>query len=215
MNRKRLISGLVILMSLVVSLAVKAQTEPAPLAPPLTRPQGAMKWKMTVRPESKDATGSPANPVNQMTQEITSEGDLRHVIVRLNSGESADYWWMKKYILCHAYKSQSIYAYPANESIEFYPYASDGFFGIKNVKPGDDQGTAQFSGAKCRYYRGENGYEAWFDVKTGLPKAYRSQGKLFTFEFFSQTPGTLQLPDEYKKAWEVTLEDFRRSGLTP
>jgi hypothetical protein len=44
-------------------------------------------------------------------------------------------------------------------------------------------------------------YEAWFDLKTGLPKAFSQNGETLVFEFSPDIPGDLQLPPKFQAAW--------------
>jgi hypothetical protein len=111
------------------------------------------------------------------------------------------------------------------------PYGTAGFFGIENVNPADDRGNRSppAGGTLCRYYTDNPNtessdpssqqnqpstagyYEAWFDLKTGLPKAYRKGGKTYLYEFFPTTPAEVQPPPDFVKAMENYRSDLQHA----
>lgn len=204
-------------------------------APIVLRPANPMAWKMTLANAATVPKSSPAGESAHVKQPVSLEyvlyGELMKVTLGFADGSHQDFWKAKDVYLCRDEKGTAVEVYSGERPR--YPYASHGFYGIENVKPEHLKGISQLGGTPCQYFQGnrlatllehpvfpgdaepipELQYEAWFDVKSGLPKAYRAEGKTWLFEFLPAPPAPLSLPSEWQVALEKFRLDRRRAGL--
>jgi hypothetical protein len=215
------------------ALAQDSQEAPAPI---ITVPAPQMEWTMKLD-SGDNAQKAPLPRLwDAVSWAYTRSGNLTRIVVTYQQDGTREYWRFSHITLCQNVKLHKIDVRPDTQ-LPAYPCASDGFYGLQNVKPADDQGVKSFEGTSFHYFRGsyvpksprirgsappsgsavvyQPSYEAWFDLKTGLPKAYREGNRTFLYEFSSSVPGPLQLPPEWKAALAQYADNLRKAGLSP
>ncbi|XHR26708.1 MAG: hypothetical protein ACFUZC_12195 [Chthoniobacteraceae bacterium] len=191
-------------------------------------PAKKMEWKMTLL----SPAGALQNKENIASVTTTKNGEVGRVVIAWRNGTLQRIWRLSDCTLVWHAGTKKVFVIQDNHEYAPYPLASQGFYGIANVKPGDELPIEDFDHTKCRHFNGAltiprimvvgevpdatpaKEYEAWFDVQTGLPKGYREGGKTFVFQF-SATPEALQLPPEYQSAAEKYEAELRHAGLLP
>jgi hypothetical protein len=230
--------GLFFFVVFAATRIIFAQEDEAP-APIITSPTDHMKWTMKVETEGAApspemlALNAPKNAWKAKEWNFTRGGKLIQIFVTFGSGVTQEFWRLRGLTLVdnphlHSVNFQSDGGSPP------YPKATDGFWGIQNVKPSDDQGKKDFEGISYHYFRSvsptagpsspeakvpasvsrferfdakvipfDPSWEAWFDLKTGLPKAFKQNGETLVFQFSPEIPGDLQLPPRFQAAWDA------------
>lgn len=205
----------------------RAQPAATPVEP-ITNPVSRMHWKMTVQPESGGTNlPSVSSGAAREPKEVECARGLTatRVLVTYVEGETREYWYTGGGVISHdsSYRFQS-------DKFPAYTYSSAGFYGLENIKPSDRKGRVTYDKVPCLYYKGPrvpsafevfihaanaggSTYEAWFDERTGLPKVYKAQKKLFTFEFMPNLPDDLNVPPDVKAAVDKHKLNLRRAGL--
>jgi hypothetical protein len=196
MNKILLIARLLILLVGASQVTASAQTD-EPLVPIIRAPTGPMKWTMTIerekdfKPEMMDYTYEPSSIATER------DGKWVHAVVTFANVPPQEYWLQKKYFLLQIAPNR-VEAYVPTSGDLPYPYYTAGFYGIEHTNSADEKPKTAFEGVMCRYFQGSN-YEAWFDAKTGLPRAFRKHFHTFRFQF-APPPSELTLPPLYKAA---------------
>jgi len=227
-NRTRKRLALLGCLLLAMTAGVCAQQDETDV--PLMRVPGEkMTWKMTV---ALSTGSSPHNHPGVASLTIAKTGEVSKIFVAMKSGSTTQLWRVAHSTLYYSKERNRIFVIQDNPEEAPYPYASSGFYGIEHVKLADEQKITNFEQTPCRYFRGmlaiprraESGvadeaaplaeYEAWFDLKTGLPKAYREKGQTFIYQF-ATTPEEVRLPAEYQAAADQNRADLMHAGILP
>jgi len=229
----------IVLILLIAAFAGTAYSQVAltSAAPIVTRPSGPMAWKMTVVHSSSAPSAGKASAGSKQMDAISldyiTDGAVMKITVNYESGTKQDFWQVGHVILSHIGKSAEIQAFAGE--LPRYPYAARGFFGIENVRTEHAKGVLRWEGIPCQYYSGKRNaspmeypmlpnssnpapeiqYEAWFDLNSGLPKAYQAEGKTWVFEFLAGAPSYLALPPEWQTALDKYRLDLRRVRMVP
>ncbi|OJV04631.1 MAG: hypothetical protein BGO12_14415 [Verrucomicrobia bacterium 61-8] len=214
---------------LTAPLVCPAQDE-AP-ATPITRPSGTMRWTLTFR-DSPPFPQAGNNPYQVASIDISRSDQISRELVTFRNGEKQEYWRSGNTLFGFDAATKRLNVLAEDPISPPYSYSSPGFYGLDQVQLSHDQGVAEFDGARCLYFKGvrkagvtgsfdsevvnsaPSGYEAWFDWKTGLPKAYRENGRTLLYTFFPlpEEPG---LPSEVRDAWERHVANLKAMGLAP
>jgi hypothetical protein len=230
-NHHRLISLSVPGFLLVMAGLVCAQ--PAGFPPPprlILAPQGNMKWRITVKTEEEKTGGASTSSISSTPSssdpteiDYSYSGDWTHLEIHLGPSVSLAWWVSHGYVLTQRNATSPITVSPMGAYLPS-PYDPPGFYGVSRVQPADDQGNAEFQGKVCRYYHAPapsgststgpvgnsapaHAFEAWFDVHTGMPVAYREGNKTYVFEFLPAAPGEFEVPPEWKAMLKMRLEN--------
>lgn len=191
-----------------------------------------MAWKLTLTepPVAEQPTASQSVNVNGVQSiSISKNGVVSKVVIREKTKLLSEIWRIGNCSLYLISSRNKVVPIQDNPELPPYPYASSGFYGIEHVNPADEQKAVAYDKSMCRYFRGilpkgkgflgdtsdagsPGVYEAWFDQKTGLPKAYRESGITFTYEF-EATPEGVRLPPEYLEAITKHLDNLVHAGL--
>jgi len=228
MNRKNLTRILIVLL-FVPGVLARAQEPSTPPPRLILAPEGDMKWTITIQPAGSTAPGT----FDPSVLEYTHSGEWTRLAATYGAAQKAEWWISHGYVLSRTDSGTFFIfrSYSGPNPSPPAPYIPQGFYGIEKVKPADDRGNANFQGTECRYYSnlppGTSGaappsaptsgvgYEAWFDLKTGLPVAYRKEGKTYTFKFFPAAPGELPVPPEFQAKLDQYFKNLRANGLMP
>jgi len=224
-TRKRL----ALLGCLLLAMTAGASAQQDETAVPLVRvPWGKMTWKMTIISSAESAQASAESLANITASIKTAkDGEVSKVTIAKKNGPSRQIWRLANYTLYWVQARSRVYVIQDNRESPPYLYASCGFYGIEHVDPADEQKATNSEHGKSRYFRGTlpdanasgaesdhpTQYEAWFDTRTGLPKAYREGGTTFIYQF-ETTPEDVQLPAEYQAALEKYWPDVMKKVST-
>lgn len=213
MNSLLLRQVLALLGCLLLALdANGAAQDDETLAPPIRQPSARMTWKMTLCEHSTPAdTNTNPHAVTSLT--IVKNGEVSRVVMAKKDGTAVQYWRSGNCTLVYDRKRNKVLPVTDHLEIPPYPFASPGFYGIEKANAADEQKPASFEQARCRYFRGTD-YEAWFDAKTGLPRAFRNGGITFVFQF-APVPEDVHLPPEYQAAVDRHRANLIHAGLLP
>jgi hypothetical protein len=205
------------------SVCAQQKTDAVPL---ILEPAEKMEWTMTVKICRENADGganAPSTTPLVITVQIIKDGLLQHVIITDTNGVKRDLWRMGNNSLTKTVERKRVVVVADNEESTPYGYYSPGFYGIEHVKPSHESGMAEFEKNRCRHFAGalssesQSGgaktYEAWFDAKTGLPRGYREDGTIISYEFAQTPPADLKLPGEYQAGWDKNLANLKQAGL--
>jgi hypothetical protein len=227
MNKRNLICLFVFAFFFATGKSAWAQQD-SPPPKLILAPVGDMKWRITIQPKGVTTPGS----FDPSLLEYSHSGEWTRLVVTYGQSQTTEWWIAHGYTL-NRYSSTIITIvredFASPHPFPPYPYAPADFYGMDQINPNNDHGDVIFQGIKCRYYsdktpvppsdptkqRDSGGYEAWFDVKTGLPKGFWKAGKFYLYEFLPAVPSEVQVPADFQARLNLYFAMLRRAGLTP
>jgi hypothetical protein len=177
---------------------------PPPAPPYLQAAPATAAWVITY-PTDTTSTGSKAKLIKEV--DVAKAGDVQRITIGLNDGTTQNDTWFCKGI--RLYKQPG-----ASDAIGSTPFGTlkptpgqMDFVDVAWIGPAHFVGKTKLGKTPCYYYVMDTELgklEAWIDVATGLPAAYRADDKLGmrTYRFTSATESTLTLPPEFQDAYD-------------
>lgn len=133
---------------------------------------------------------------------------MKRDIIKSMDGTSKEHWFIESLLLWPNLQgevsvSDMAGAGEARPADDDSPSVPSGFPGVGWINLNGFKDVVIFEKQPCYHYAAGN-MEAWINMKTQLPVAYKSAGALYKFIFNDQPANPLVLPPAYQKAWDVT-----------
>ena len=190
--------------------AQDAKDVPPPV-PPLVAPVAEnMDWIVTAKYPQKPAAVPATSPrADWRIAEVhsTKTGKLKRDLIKLMDGTTKENWFIDSLVLWKTNQGEvsvsDMSGAPERADDGDSPSIPSGFPGVGWVKMENYTGVVSFEKQLCYHYAGGS-MEAWIGVQSHLPVAYKSTNGLFQFKFNDAPTGMLELPPDYKNAWDIS-----------
>lgn len=208
------LTGLLILGGFLPFRGVQAQDVkdvPPPKAPFVAPVPENADWVVTAKNPPVTGTAPDGTPLpNKSITSVQSTKVGRFKRDRITTGDGAieERWFVDMLLLCPTPKGDvaavDLSSIPPQVE-DSNPSIPHGFPGVGWLKPEYYEGVVLLS--KRPYYHYVHGStEAWVDVETKLPLAYKFGNFEFQFKFNAPPTGPLTMPDDYQKALKICDE---------
>ena len=193
--------------------------EPVPVPPWVAAPPEDSQWRITVKP-TKDNAAKAANPgekkERQLQEVLCQKVDkIKRDVQYFSDGTTDEYLYVDgKELMPLRPGSKEIMVSTGGDggspdmNMRINPVSSKGFAGVAWIKEGDYRDTVQYLTVKCFHYvRDAESWEAWVDVDTKMPVAFKTKDALYVYSF-ENPPTSLALPSAYQHVYE---DDHKRT----
>ena len=204
--------ALAALAAATVTQAQDAKNGPLP-SPPLVAPVPEYAdWTVTIKypPDPPQPPHAPKRHDWRFVEvHSTKVGKLRRDLVTSRDGIKSEKWFVESMLLWTTPEgkvsvSESSGA-PAPDSADPNPSVVNGFPGVAWIGIEYYAGVVLFNEEQCFHYvhyvNGDT--EAWINVESKLPVAYKNAGILYQFKFNPPPVEPLTLPPAYQKALDA------------
>lgn len=176
-----------------------------PPAPPFLRAAPANAAWVISYPTDSGVNDPKAKLIKEV--DVAKAGDVERLTIVLSDGTTRNDTWFCKGV--QLYKQPN-----ASDAIGSNPFGTlkptpgqMDFVDVAWVGPSHFVGKTQLDKQPCYYYVMDTEFgkrEAWIDVATGWPAAYRADDKLGlrTYRFTAATESSLTLPPEFQDAYD-------------
>lgn len=212
--------------ALVSATLHAASTAPLPSLPLIRKSPAKIQWTIIARKAANEA-----NPVNaapeanevERVESIWTDG-IGHDRVTFRNGRTQDIWYTERAYLVDAGSEVSICPTKSTgpvlgedssitDAARFAPLSFAGFPGVSWIALPYFDKVEAFDGVVCYHYVLNAGQEAWVNVSTSLPVAYRDGNSTYVYQFGAEPDSALVLPDPVKATLDRYLKLEKRREL--
>jgi len=196
-------STYITLLALAITVgSLAAQEEiPPPRAPFVAPIPGFADWSIRAVPPAAQGQDKGPSLINERTPVVTQTTrtqSIRHRVVTYGDGSKLETWQSGTAMMSDLDASQVAVA-DMTQVQSFDLATQDIFQETAWVNIQNYQGIAILD--KAKYYHYASGdQEAWIDIATKLPVAYKKDGLLYRFQFNTPPTALLVLPERYQEA---------------
>lgn len=142
----------------------------------------------------------------------TKTGKTKRDLISTADGKTTERWYVDSYYFWTPPGEEvSVSDFGGIESnpLNVDPAPPFGFPGVGWVKLENYDKAELFDKIPCYHYTTE-GIEAWIDIQTRLPVAYKSGADFYQFKFNAPPDRPLTLPPAYEKVWKAVQDLLER-----
>ncbi len=212
------------------SSSAAAANSPEPTPPYVAPiPQNA-QWTVTLQYGTAADKGDRSSPtkadgkaVHQLQQiQCTKTGAIKHDKSIYSDGIVEESWYSDSVLLAPFPNSKQIMVITNLQDLgrinfgeKGNPTQSFGFTGVDWVKKSYFEKMTSFQKKNCYHYilpgnEQTSGAEAWIDVKTALPVAYKVDGVIYTYQFDSPPSSSLSVPPPFSDELQAYNKNKQR-----
>lgn len=211
---------------LISASARAASNAPVPSPPLISKAPPKIQWTITARKAANEANPANTTPEANEFERVESvwTDGIGRDRVTFRSGRTQDIWYTERAYLVDDGSEVSIS--PARstgpalgenpsiaEAVRFAPLSFAGFPGVSWIALPYFDKVEAFDGVACYHYVLNASQEAWIDVGTSLPVAYRNGNTTYVYQFGAEPSLALVLPDPVKTTLDRYLKLERRREL--
>lgn len=208
--------GLFLLSNLLCGAQTVGQANliPPPKEPLVALVPESAQWTITVSYSDGSNTGKsagskPTHRLRQIASVKTQE--LKHDVLIYDDGKTEETWYSGKMVLIPSSNGQRVALADfesTNEKVygeEGNPVSSLGFPGVGWLKLKYYDKVVPIQNFTCYHYllATSGGCEAWIDVRTGFPVAYRAGGMMCVYGFMPKPAAPLVLPPQFQETLKL------------
>lgn len=206
--------------------ALAASTAPVPSPPLVSKAPSKVQWTITVRKAAKEANPTNADPEANEFERVESvwTDGIGRDRVTFRNGRTQDIWYTARAYLVDDGNEVSISPTRSIGSVlgedssigdaaRFAPLSFSGFPGVSWIALPYFDKVEAFDGVACYHYALNGNQEAWVDVTTSLPVAYRDGATTYVYQFGTEPGPALVLPDPVKATLDRYLKLEKRREL--
>lgn len=212
----RLLPSVLLALLLAPAHGEDFTTIPRPTAPFVAAVPARCAWTVTVQNKTLPAPppGAAPRPDNRVSEVRSTQVDgVRRDVVVFGDTGTNEYWFLPGVrfwtTLQHEVAATQT---AAPDPLDSFPSASKGFPGVQWASLASYDQPVRFEKVVCYHYTAAGDHEAWIDVETRMPVAYKGPDATYRFTF-GAAPDALTPPAPYQEA----MEKYRQimSRITP
>lgn len=203
-----------------------ASTAPVPSPPFISKAPSKIQWTITARQAANEAnpanTAPEANEIERV-ETVWTDGTGRDRVTFRN-GRTQDIWYTPRAYLVDDGSEISISTTRSAgaglgedssiaEAARFAPLSFAGFPGVSWIALSYFDKVEAFDGVACYHYVLNARQEAWVDVSSSRPVAYRDGNATYVYQFGAEPGSALVLPDPVKTTLDKYLKLEKRREL--
>ena len=197
-------------VSLTGTRALDLKDIPPPTPPFVVPVPENADWIVTVQypPEPPPPPDAPPHHDWRFVEvHSTKTGKIKRDLTLSREGIKSELWFMDSALLWTtpqgnvAVSTMAGAPAPDPEHINVNPSVPSGFPGVGWLRPEYYDKVVLFEKRPCYHYaKGDT--EAWIDVETLFPMAYKNRNDLYKFKFNAPPTEPLTMPPAYQKVWD-------------
>lgn len=206
-----------------LTLAQSSLEIPPPSAPLVQKAPANAEWTVAARlPETQQTepvavtpSTSPKVDSRILLVHSTQTGKVKRDQITYADKRQAEFWYVENWFLTtNAQGESEIYdrsvSIPAEMGeIRLSPSVTSGYPGLDWLTLGNYKSVVALEKRQAYHY--DNGdYEAWIDVETKLPLAFKADGIVYTFTFNEPPVTSLTLPPGHLAAYQKVSKLMER-----
>lgn len=202
---------------LTTALAQDSKQIPPPSPPFVAAVPENADWIVTLQyPGAPQASASPGSSVSSPRRTTavhsTKTGNLKHDRITATDGSSEDHWYSGSLYLWPSSSGQVIVFDTRDnprDAGDTSPSVASGFPGVGWVQLSCYDKVEPIKERPCYHYIMKGGaVEAWIDVETRFPLAYKCGDVIYQFKFNAPPTAPLTLPPAYQKALDYCQKEL-------
>ncbi len=208
---------LLALLSVTLAPGEEFTNIPRPTPPFVAAVPARCAWTIAVQNKTlpAPAPGAVPRPDNRVSEVRSTQVDgVRRDIVVLGDTGTSEYWYLPG-VRFWTTLQHDVDAAPTatQDPLDPFPSSPRGFPGVQWVNLASYDQPVRFQKIICYHYTAAGDHEAWIDVETRMPVAYKGPDASYQYTFAAPPDGALTPPAPYQAA----MDKYRQimSHITP